>query len=272
MKKNDDIRDLYRRFTEEMDQLPLPSAEEVINDDKEVVSTTQNRSRMMPVGVNRTNSRWIISAAAAILAAIVCITMLLRSNGLSGENSNTLTATNVTSNESNHAAPTDSISTETEDNRTPSFKKDKEAKQLYAKRGQTIIAIDSTRTDTTKTPVIEVCSPLLASTPSKATPDVGQATDTMPTADTTLTAKASATPGKKEADTADTATPRLDMDIDESRQAVKGNSNRKTSSNWENQREKAKETKSILDKKMKKNQGNLYMVTPSGTTIIYHSN
>ena len=103
MKKNDtNIRDLYRRFSKEMDQLSLPPVEEIIEDKGEASHGSPLRlakgihpsGKMMPLNGNTSKRRWIIATAAAILAAILCISMLMKSDELSKEGNAPLIALN----------------------------------------------------------------------------------------------------------------------------------------------------------------------------------
>ena len=103
MKKNNtNIRDLYRRFSKEMDQLPLPPVEEIIEEKGETTHGSPLRlakgihpsGKMMPLNGNTSKRRWIIATAAAILAAILCISMLMKSDELSKEGNAPLIALN----------------------------------------------------------------------------------------------------------------------------------------------------------------------------------
>ena len=272
MKKNDDIRDLYRRFSKEMDQLPLPSVEELIKDNGKAVSTSQNNGRVIPLHGSRAKRRWIF-AAAAILAAIFCISMLFRINGLSGNDNNTIIATNVPNEETNPKTLTDSLSTETNHITTPTFKENKDIEQLYAKTEPNIIATDSIHADTTKTPGIDSPTPLLANTPSTTEPNAPQIADATPFPDSTLAAKTATAADSTKADSTDTANPqKQNMNIDESQRAIKEKDCRRALKEKKRQREKARETKTILEEKKKGEQNDLYMVSPSERIMIYHSN
>lgn len=262
MKKSDNnIKNLYNRFSKEMDQVTLPSPEEVITGEEDRVSSSKNSGREILLTRKSPQQYWFFAAAAAVLAAILCISMLMRSNGLSHNGQSPIIATNITNEDTTPIIESENPHIELDEVKTPIIKDKVEHNPLVAKRGSVIIKNDSLISDTINRHPQESTTPLLATTPSEELPDVQQNAIETPTKNITLADETAPKADSFASDSTEIVQPiKQKTLIDDSQKAMKERRHR---------RNKNQDTKTILEEKMKESQKNIFITTPQSSTTFH---
>ena len=267
MKKNNtNIRDLYRRFSKEMDQLPLPPDEEIIEVKVEASHGSPLRpakgihpsGKMMPLNGNTSKRRWIIATAAAILAAILCISMLMKSDELSKEGNAPLIALNE----------------------EPSMCGRNAAPPLRDAKGyheETLCetqrtTMTETLCETQRTTMTDTICETQRTTLTDTICETQRTTMTETLCETQRTTMTDTT----KTDSTDTPKPEIpektekpNMPIEESQRAFRERSSQQTVREKSSQREKALDVKNVLEEKIKSEPNGIYTTSPK-TTTFYH--
>ena len=267
MKKNNtNIRDLYRRFSKEMDQLPLPPDEEIIEVKVEASHGSPLRpakgihpsGKMMPLNGNTSKRRWIIATAAAILAAILCISMLMKSDELSKEGNAPLIALNEEPSMCGR-------------NAAPPLRDAKgyhEETLCETQRTTMTDTLCETQRTTMTDTLCETQRTTMTDTLCERRGCHAQVPSTRSTGACTLCEAQRATMTDTTAkDSTDTPKPEIpektqkpSMPVEESQRAFREKNS---------QREKAQDVKNALEKKYRSEQNDIYMTSPR-TTTFYH--